>query len=76
VGNCFVSQGPQAGWLALRGLASNFLVQPWYESARALAGTPGRLTAASGVATLASLGGVFALRRLLALPPLQVAHAG
>ena len=76
VGNWVLSQGTQAGWLALRGLASNFLEQPWYESARALAGTPGRLAAAIGVATLAYLGGVFALRRLLALPTQQVAHVG
>jgi hypothetical protein len=76
VGNWVLAQGSQAGWLALRGLASNFLEQPWYESARTLAGSPGRLAAAIGVATLAYLGGVFALRRLLALPTQQVAHVG
>jgi hypothetical protein len=74
VGNWILAQGTQAGWLALRGLASNFIEQPWYESARALAGTPGRLAAAIGAAALAYLSGVFALRRLLALPTQQVAH--
>ncbi|HWB42695.1 MAG TPA: hypothetical protein VG500_15645 [Gemmatimonadales bacterium] len=74
VGNWALAQGTQAGWLALRGLASNFIEQPWYESARTLADHPGRLTAAAGVALLAYLGGVFALRRLLALPTQQVAH--
>jgi hypothetical protein len=75
-GNWVLAQGAQAGWIALRGLASNFIEQPWYESARALAGHPGRLAAALGVATLAYLSGVLALRRLLALPAQQVAHAG
>jgi hypothetical protein len=74
VGSWALAQGTQAGWLALRGLASNFIEQPWYESARALADHPGRLTAAIGVALLAYLSGVFALRRLLALPTQQVAH--
>ncbi len=75
-GTWVLAQGTQAGWLALRGLASNFIEQPWYESVRALAGHPGRLSIALGVASLAYLSGVFALRRLLALPTQQVAHAG
>lgn len=76
VGNWVVAQGTQAGWLALRGVASNFIEQPWYESARALAENPGRLSAAIGGAGLAYLSGVVALRRLLALPAQQVAHVG
>ncbi len=76
LGSWVVAQGTQAGWLALRGLASNFIEQPWYESARALAGNPGRLAAAVGVAALAYLSGVFALRRLLVLPTQQVANVG
>lgn len=76
VGNWVLTQGTQAGWLALRGLASNFIEQPWYESALALAGHPGRFAIAIGAATLAYLSGVFALRRLLALPIQQVAHVG
>ena len=75
-GNWILAQGAQAGWIALRGLASNFIEQPWYQNARALAGHPGRLAAAIGVATLAYLSGVLALRRLLALPAQQVAHVG
>lgn len=74
--NWALAQGAQAGWIALRGLASNFIEQPWYESARALAGHPGRLAVAFGVTTLAYLSGVLALRRLLALPAQQVAHVG
>jgi hypothetical protein len=76
IGTWAVAQGSQAGWLALRGLASNFIEQPWYESARTLAGHPARLAAAIGVASLAYLSGVLALRRLLALPTQQVAHVG
>jgi hypothetical protein len=74
-GNWVLSQGSQAGWLALRGLASNFIEQPWYESARAFADHPGRLGVALGALALAYLSGMFALRRLLALPSQQVAHA-
>jgi hypothetical protein len=76
VGNWALAQGTQAGWLAVRGLASNFIEQPWYESARTLAANPGRMSVAIGVALLAYLSGVFALRRLLALPTQQVAHVG
>jgi hypothetical protein len=74
-GNWVLAQGSQAGWLALRGLASNFIEQPWYESARAFADHPGRLGGALGALSLAYLSGLFALRRLLALPSQQVAHA-
>ena len=38
--------------------------------------SPGRLGLASALAMLAYVGGVLALRRLLALPTQQVAHAG
>lgn len=74
-GNWVLAQGTQAGWLALRALASNFIEQPWYESVRGFVGHPGRLAAVLGVVCLAYLSGVFALRRLLALPSQQVAHA-
>ena len=73
-GHWVLAQGTQAGWLALRALASNFIEQPWYESVRSFAGHPGRLGAALGAASLAYLSGMFALRRLLALPSQQVAH--
>jgi hypothetical protein len=74
-GSWVLAQGTQAGWIALRGLASNFIEQPWYESARAFADHPGRLGIALGALSLAYLSGIFALRRLLALPSQQVAHA-
>ena len=74
-GNWLLAQGTQTGWLALRGLASNFIEQPWYESARAFADQPDRLAAVLGALSLAYLSGMFALRRLLALPSQQVAHA-
>ena len=74
-GNWLLAQGAQAGWLTLRGLASNFIEQPWYESARAFADHPARLAGALGAIALAYLSGMLALRRLLALPSQQVAHA-
>jgi hypothetical protein len=76
LGSWLVAQGGQAAWLALRGLASNLMEQPWYEAAKALAGDPTRLAVASALASIAYLGGVLALRRLLALPTQRVAHAG
>jgi hypothetical protein len=75
-GSWLLAQGGQAAWLALRGVASNLIEQPWYEGAKVLAGNPTRLAVASAVASFAYLGGVLALRRLLALPTQQVAHAG
>jgi hypothetical protein len=75
-GSWLMVQGSQAAWLGIRGLASNFIEQPWYAGARALVENPIRLASVSALAMLAYLGGVFALRRLLALPTQQVAHAG
>jgi hypothetical protein len=76
LGSWIVAQGGQAAWLGLRGVASNFIEQPWYEGIRSLMGNPARLALMSALASLAYLGGVFALRRLLAVPTQQVAHAG
>jgi hypothetical protein len=74
-GSWLASQAGQTAWLAIRGVASNFIEQPWYQGARALADNPVRLAFVSGLATLVYLIGVLALRRLLALPTQQVAHA-
>lgn len=76
LGSWLLAQGAQAAWLAIRGIASNLIEQPWYDSARVLVANPARLAVASALASLAYLGGVLALRRLLALPTQQVAHAG
>jgi hypothetical protein len=76
LGSWLLSQGGQAVWLGVRGIASNFIEQPWYSGIKALMETPGRLAMISALASLAYLGGVFALRRLLAVPTQQVAHAG
>jgi hypothetical protein len=75
LGTWLVSQGGQAVWLGVRGVASNFIEQPWYDGIRSLVDAPGRLALISALASLTYLGGVFALRRLLALPTQQVAHA-
>lgn len=76
MGSWLLAQGGQAAWLALRAAATNLIEQPWYEGAKDLLGHPTRLALASAVASLAYLGGVVALRRLLALPTQGVAHAG
>lgn len=75
LGSWLLSQGGQIAWLSLRGLASNLMEQPWYDGIRSLLDSPGRLAFGSAVASAVYLGGVLALRRLLALPTQQVAHA-
>jgi hypothetical protein len=76
LGAWLLSQGGQAVWLGVRGVASNFIEQPWYDGIRSLVVTPARLALISALMSFAYLGGVFALRRLLAVPTQQVAHAG
>jgi hypothetical protein len=75
-GTWLTAQAGQAAWLGVRGVASNFIEQPWFAGLRNLAASPGRLGLASALAALAYLGGILAFRRLLALPTQQVAHAG
>jgi hypothetical protein len=76
LGAWLFAQGGQALWLGVQGLASNLLEQPWYTGLRSLLENPGRLAAISAVGSLLYLGCVLALRRLLAVPTQQVAHAG
>jgi hypothetical protein len=76
IGSWLLSQGGQIAWLSVRGVASNLIEQPWYSDIRALLDNPGRLALGSALASAVYLGGVLALRRLLALPTQQVAHAG
>lgn len=68
-------QAGQAAWLGVRGVASNFIEQPWFAAVRDLAASPGRLGIAAALALAVYLSGVLALRRLLALPTQRVAHA-
>lgn len=76
LGAWLAGQAGQAAWLGVRAVASNFIEQPWFAGLRTLAASPGRLGLASALAMAAYVGGVLALRRLLALPTQQVAHAG
>lgn len=76
LGTWLLSQGGQVAWLGLRGLASNLIEQPWYSGLRSQLDDPLRLALGSALASTVYLGGVLALRRLLALPTQQVAHAG
>jgi hypothetical protein len=75
VGHWLALQAGQAAWLGLRSVASNVIEQPWFAALKDLAAHPGRLVLAMTLAMLAYLGGILALRRLLALPTQQVAHA-
>jgi hypothetical protein len=76
LGTWLMGQAGQAAWLGVRGVASNFIEQPWFAGLQSLAASPGRLGLASALAMVAYASGVLALRRLLALPTQQVAHAG
>jgi hypothetical protein len=76
LGTWLTAQAGQTAWLGVRGIASNFIEQPWFAGLKALASSPGRLGTATALALVAYLGGVLMLRRLLALPTPRVAHAG
>jgi hypothetical protein len=75
LGSRLLTAGGQVAWLSVRGVASNLIEQPWYTGVRSLLENPGLLALGSGLATTVYLIGVLALRRLLALPTQQVAHA-
>lgn len=62
-------------WLTVRGVGANVMEQPWYAGLRGVFGDPVRIAMISGAIMLVYLGGVFALRRLMALPTQGVAHA-
>jgi hypothetical protein len=76
MGTWILSHGGQALWLVVQGLTSTIMEQPWYQGVRVLAEHPARLGLISGMASLTYLVGLVALRRLLAVPARQVAHAG
>ena len=76
LGSWLFAQGGQALWLGLQGLASNLIEQPWYNGFRSLTDNPGRLAMISALGSIAYLGGLVALRRLLAVPTQRVAHVG
>jgi hypothetical protein len=76
LGTWLFAQGGQALWLGVQGVATNLIEQPWYAGFRSLVDNPGRLAGYSAVASLLYLGGLLALRRLLAAPTQQVAHVG
>ena len=76
IGSWLFAQGGQVLWLTVQGFASNIIEQPWYTTLRTLVLDPVRLAVISAVASFVYLGGLLALRRLLALPTQRVAHAG
>jgi hypothetical protein len=76
IGSWLYAQGGQALWFGVQGLATNIIEQPWYAGLRSLVENPARLAGFSALGSLLYLGGLLALRRLLAVPTQQVAHAG
>jgi hypothetical protein len=76
IGSWLFAQGGQVLWLGLQGAASNLIEQPWYAGLKSLVLDPVRLAVISAAASFIYLGGLVALRRLLALPTQRVAHAG
>ena len=75
LGNWLLSEGSELAWLSLRGLASNVMEQPWYSGIPSLLNNPIRIAFGSALTFAVYLGGILALRRLLAPPTQQVAHA-
>ncbi len=75
LGSWALAEAWQAGWVALRGVASNIMEQPWYATLRGSFEHPAQWGVVSAFASLAYILGLVALRRLLALPSRQVAHA-
>jgi hypothetical protein len=74
-GNWFLGEASQMAWMGLRGAALNLIEQPWYGGFRDLLDSPERLAVLSALASFTYVGGVLALRRLLAVPTQRVAHA-
>lgn len=75
MGSWLTAEAWNVGWVALRGTASTLIEQPWYTAVRGSFDHPARWATFSVFASLAYIMGVVALRRLLALPAPQVAHA-
>jgi hypothetical protein len=75
LGSWLAGEAGRAAWLAVRGVASNFIEQPWYAGFRSLAAHPTRLGLASALASLTYIGAIVAFRRLLAIPTQGVANA-
>lgn len=74
-GAWLLGEAGQVFWVALRGVVSNVIEQPWYGALRAWAGSPVRVIATSAALSLAYLGGLLALRRLLTAPTPEAANA-
>lgn len=74
-GSTLVADAGDLFWVGLRAAVSNFIEQPWYDSARTLLATPSRVALGSASASLLYLLALVAFRRLLTLPAPRVASA-
>ena len=75
IGSSVAGEAVSWFWLGLQAFVSNLVEQPWYGDARDMIGSPARLAMFSAFASLLYVGGILALKRLLALPAQRVAHA-
>jgi hypothetical protein len=75
IGSWVAAEAWQVGWVALRGVASNLMEQPWHAALRGSLEHPVQWGTLSALASVAYVLGVVALRRLLVPPTKQVAHA-
>ena len=75
VGSWLSGTASQWTWVAVRGAFANIVEQPWLGTAQEWFATPLRLALLSLGITLIYVGGLFALRRLMALPRAGAAHA-
>jgi hypothetical protein len=73
IGDWALREGGQLFWVGLRGAVSNLIEQPWYQGLSSL--SAGWVAALSATAAASYVGGIIALRRLLTVPPSQVARA-
>jgi hypothetical protein len=74
-GSWLTTQASSWFWVGLRGAVSNLLEHPWYDTLKHLVGTPGRVAAFSAINMAVYVGCVLLMKRLLAFPGQQVAHA-
>ncbi len=75
IGGWLGGAASQWTWVAVRGAFANIVEQPWLGTAQAWFASPLRLALLSLGITLMYVGGLFALRRLMALPRAGAAHA-
>lgn len=75
-GDWLQAQAGQWFWLGVQGAFLTVVEQPWFGELRPLLATPLRLALIASAVSVAYLGGLVALRRLLTAPATGVSRAG